>query len=105
ELLTEIHVPLPPPGSGTAYAKMPHPASGYVVVSAGALVTRDAQGRCAGISVAAGGLAGKPLRAAAAEAALTGTDLTGASIAAAAALPIEGADPEEDRFATAEYKL
>ena len=35
EILTEIRVPIPPAGSGTAYAKLPHPASGYVVVSAG----------------------------------------------------------------------
>ena len=31
EILTEIRVPMPPAGSGTAYAKLPHPASGYVV--------------------------------------------------------------------------
>src|SRR5512144_83754 len=30
EVLTEIRVPLPISGSGTAYAKLPHPASGYV---------------------------------------------------------------------------
>ena len=35
EVLTEIRVPLPTAGSGTAYVKLPHPASGYVVVSAG----------------------------------------------------------------------
>ncbi|HJX10402.1 MAG TPA: FAD binding domain-containing protein, partial [Candidatus Binatia bacterium] len=35
EILTEIRIPLPPSGSGTAYVKLPHPASGYAVVSAG----------------------------------------------------------------------
>ena len=39
EILTEIRVPIPGAGSGTAYAKLPHPASGYVVVSAAALIT------------------------------------------------------------------
>ena len=47
EILTEIHVPIPPAGTGSAYAKLPHPASGYVVVSAGALITRQASGTCA----------------------------------------------------------
>jgi carbon-monoxide dehydrogenase medium subunit len=39
ELLTEIRVPLPPPGSGGAYAKLPHPASRYAVVGVAALVS------------------------------------------------------------------
>jgi len=46
EILTEIRVPLPPSGCGTAYAKLPHPASGYAVVSAGALIMRQASGTC-----------------------------------------------------------
>src|ERR1044072_1657809 len=41
EILTEIRVPIPPAGTGTAYTNLPHPASGYVVVSAGALVSRQ----------------------------------------------------------------
>src|SRR5919108_612583 len=40
EVLTEIRISLPPSGAGTAYAKLAHPASGYVVVSAGALLVR-----------------------------------------------------------------
>ena len=52
EVLTEIRVPLPSSGTGTAYHKMAHPASGYVVVSAGALVVRDPSGRCASARVA-----------------------------------------------------
>ncbi len=35
ELLTEIVVPLPPPGSGSAYASVEHPASGYALVGSG----------------------------------------------------------------------
>src|SRR5262249_57587296 len=44
EVLTEIRVPLPTSGTGTAYVKLPHPASGYVVVSVGALITRQPSG-------------------------------------------------------------
>jgi aerobic carbon-monoxide dehydrogenase medium subunit len=104
EMLTEILVPLPPSGAGTAYAKLGHPASGYVVVSAGVLLERNSSGRCASIRVALGGLGSVPLRAAATEAALQGQSLTPEVIAAAAAKAAEGADPDGDSYATADYK-
>ena len=104
EVLTEIRVPLPPAGAGTAYAKLAHPASGYVVVSAGTLVVRDASGRCASARVAMGGLGSGPRRAAATEAALKGQPLTPEVIAAAAAKAAEGANPDDDLYASADYK-
>lgn len=104
EVLTGIRVPLPPSGAGTAYAKLPHPASGYVVVSAGALIIRQPSGQCASARVALGGMAGRPLRAGATETALQGKALTPQVIAAAAAKAAEGSDPIEDAYASAEYK-
>jgi carbon-monoxide dehydrogenase medium subunit len=104
EVLTEIRVPLPPSGSGTAYIKLPHPASGYVVVSAGVLVTRQASGSCASARVALGGLGSGPIRARGTETGLQGKLLTPEVIAAAAAKAAENADPTEDTYASAEYK-
>lgn len=104
EVLTEICVPVPSSGSGTAYAKLPHPASGYVVVSAGVLLVREPSGKCAAIRVAIGGLGSGPLRAAATEAALRGQPLTPEVIAAAAAKAAEGTDPDGDFYAGADYK-
>jgi carbon-monoxide dehydrogenase medium subunit len=104
EVLTEIRVPLPPAGAGTAYAKLGHPASGYVVVSAGALVVRERSGSCASARVAMGGLSSGPVRAAATEAMLRGQVLTPEVITAAAAKAAEGADPDGDTYASAEYK-
>jgi carbon-monoxide dehydrogenase medium subunit len=104
EVLTEIRVPLPPSGAGTAYHKMAHPASGYVVVSAGALVNRDSSGRCASARIAVGGLGSGPLRAKETEAALQGHSLTAEVIAAAAAKAAEGSDAVDDVYASAEYK-
>jgi len=104
EVLTEIRVPLPSSGSGTAYAKLPHPASGYVVVSAGALVVRDPSGRCVSASVAIGGMGSGPRRAAATKAALQGQPLTAEVIAAAASKAADGTDPEGDLYASADYK-
>lgn len=104
EVLTEVRVPLPPSGVGTAYAKLAHPASGYVVVSAGAWMERGPSGQCASARVAIGGLGGVPLRAAQTEAALQGQPLTAQVITAAAAKAAEGADPDGDSYASADYK-
>ena len=104
EVLTEIRVPLPSSGTGTAYHKMAHPASGYVVVSAGALVVRDPSGRCASARVAIGGLASGPLRATAAETALQGQPLTAEVISAAALKAADEGSPEDDSYASADYK-
>ena len=104
EILTEIHLPMPPSGTGTAYAKLPHPASGYVVVSAGALITKQASGTCAAARVAIGGLGSGPIRAIATEMEMQGKPLTPQTIAAAAAKAAEETDPMEDSYASADYK-
>jgi aerobic carbon-monoxide dehydrogenase medium subunit len=41
ELLVEVRVPEPPAGSGSAYAKVEHPASGFALAGAAALVRPD----------------------------------------------------------------
>ena len=104
EILTEIRIPLPPSGSGTAYVKFPHPASGYAVVSAGVLVTRQPSGSCASARVAIGGLGSGPVRALAAETELQGNPLTPQVIAVAAAKAADNTNPMDDAYATDEYK-
>jgi aerobic carbon-monoxide dehydrogenase medium subunit len=104
EILTEIRIPLPPARTGTAYAKLPHPASGYVVVSAGASITCQASGSCVSARIALGGMGSGPVRASATEKDLQGKALTPQIIAAAAAKATEESDPVEDTFASAEYK-
>lgn len=104
EILTEIRVPVPASGCGTAYAKLPHPASGYVVVSAGVMITRQSSGTCLTARVAMGGLGSGPVRAIAVEMELQGKPLTPQVIAAAAAKAAEETDPVEDSYAGADYK-
>ncbi len=104
EILTEIRIPLPPSGSGTAYVKLPHPASGYAVVGAAVLVTRQSSGACVSARVAIGGLGSGPIRARATEAELQGKTLTPQVIAAAAAKAAENTNPIDDAYADAEYK-
>ena len=104
EILTAIRIPLPPAPARTSYAKLPHPASGYVVVSAAAALTVDDAGACTGARVVLGGVAGTPHRATGAEAALTGQALTPEVMAAAAAQAAAGIDPHADSYADEDYK-
>ncbi len=104
EVLTEIVIPLPPSGTGTAYAKLENPASRYVVVSAGALITRRSSGQCESARIAIGGLGSGPARATATEKALQGLTLTPEVIAAAASKAAEGENPDGDIYASADYK-
>ena len=104
EILTEIRIPAPPAGAGTSYAKLPHPASGYVVVSAAAALRVDGNGVCSEARVVLGGVAGTPRRAAATEAALLGQELTREAAAAAAARAADDIDPHADSYADEEYK-
>ncbi|MDE0355921.1 MAG: xanthine dehydrogenase family protein subunit M [Deltaproteobacteria bacterium] len=104
EILTAIRIPLPSTPARTSYAKLPHPASGYVVVSAAAALTVDEAGACTGARVVLGGVAGTPHRATGAEAALTGQALTPEVMAAAAEQAADGIDPHADSYADEDYK-
>ena len=77
ELVTDIVIPMPAAGSGSAYAAVEHPASGFALAGAAALVTPD------GESVAVTGVGATPF-------VLEG-DLAAAEIFG-------------DRFASAEYR-
>jgi carbon-monoxide dehydrogenase medium subunit len=104
EVLTEIRLPLVASAIGSAYHKMAHPASGYVVVSAGAAIQRNSSGQCASARIAIGGLGSGSRRAAPVETTLQGQPLTPQTIAAAAAKAAEGYDAEDDTYASADYK-
>ncbi len=104
EILTSIRIPLPAAPARTSYAKLPHPASGYVVVSAAAALTVDGSGACTGARVVLGGVGGTPHRATGAEGALEGRALTPEVIAAAAEQAADGIDPHADSYADEEYK-
>ncbi len=83
ELITDVVVPLPAPGSGSAYVAVEHPASGFALAGAAALAGP------AGETVALTGVAASPFLAPA-----------GAGLADALA----DVDVLDDRFAPAEYR-
>jgi CO/xanthine dehydrogenase FAD-binding subunit len=53
ELIAEITIPVPLAGSGSAYVAVEHPASGFALAGAAALVTADGATRIALTGVAA----------------------------------------------------
>jgi carbon-monoxide dehydrogenase medium subunit len=82
ELVTEVVIPVPPAGSGSAYASVEHPASGFALAGAAALVRPDGSS-----SVAVTGIGATPF------------PLDGDPGAALAAADVFG-----DRFAPEEYR-
>ncbi len=105
ELLTSISVPTYGAGTGGAYLKHRHPASSYAVVGTAALVTLQ-NGTCGRVSLVVVGATPTPVRARAAEQALTGEAPDEAVIAAAAAKVAEAiTDPLSDLYASGEYRV
>lgn len=104
EILTSITAPVLSAGMGGAYLKHRHPASNYSVVGVAALVWLSG-GLCKSVSLVIGGATAIPVRAVAAEKALTGQAPDEATIAAAAEKVAEAIDnPLGDIYASGEYR-
>ncbi len=103
EIITEVRVPATGKGTGTAYLKHPHPASGYAVVGV-AVVLQVSGGKCQKAAIGVNGVAGKAYRASAVEKALVGKALDETTIAAAAAHAADGADVQADLYASSEFR-
>lgn len=102
ELITSVRVPATPAGTGTAYVKHAHPASGYAVASAAAVVALAA-GSCVAATLVVGGASGIPVTVSVDG--LVGGALTDDAVAAAtaevgAALP----DTLGDAYASPDYR-
>jgi aerobic carbon-monoxide dehydrogenase medium subunit len=107
ELVTAVRLPACGSGTGAAYAKKKHPASGYAVVGVGALVVVDGGGTCTAARVAIGGVTGTPVRATAAEQVLVGdvVSLDTATRAADTVAQSLGGGEIADTYASAEYRV
>ncbi len=104
EILVAVEVPRLPLATGSAYLKVDHPASGYALCGAAAVVALEADGRCSSASLAFNGIANRPVDAAAQVAALIGRVPDDAAIAAAlAGLGVD--EPLGDVQASAEYRV
>jgi carbon-monoxide dehydrogenase medium subunit len=104
ELLVEIAVPAPGPGSGGSYARhTPRRELDIAVVGVAAQLTL-ARGVCARARVALAAVAPTPVRATAAEQALEGQRVTPAQLDHAAALAVEAARPISDQRGSAAFR-
>jgi len=101
EILTSVLVP---GESNAVYLKHRHPASAFAVVGVAAMVdVKD--GKCADVRIAIGGATSVPVRAKAAEKALTGQEPNDANIARAAAAVVEAIkNPLSDSYASGEFR-
>ena len=104
ELITEVIIPPPPAGSGSAFVKfLPQTHDDYATVAVAARITLDGD-RLTDVRVALGAAATIPLRATAVEDALRGQAPTPTVLREAAALVADAVDPTSDFRGSAAYK-
>ena len=103
EIVTEVEVSTSP-ARGFAVEEFARRAGDFGLVVVVALVRVDRGGRVADARLALGGVADRPVRAAAAEEALRGQEPTAAVLAGAAEIARERLDPPSDAFASGPYR-
>jgi aerobic carbon-monoxide dehydrogenase medium subunit len=104
EILTEVRVPVLGPRTGTAYAKLHQPASGFAVVGAAARVTMGKGGKIETAALGITGLGAKAYRAVAVEKALRGKKPSPKLLADSVRQVAQGVDPLSDIHASTEYR-
>ncbi|HEY7833564.1 MAG TPA: xanthine dehydrogenase family protein subunit M [Ktedonobacterales bacterium] len=103
EVLVEIQIPQPAPGSGSAYVKLERKVGDYAIAAAAAAVTLTG-GACNAAGIGLTNVGPKAVRAVDAEQYLVGKPLDDATIREAARLAAAAADPISDLRGPAEYK-
>lgn len=105
EIVTSIEFPNSGSGSGSAYSKLPNPASRYAMVGAAVSLTVNA-GKCDACTVAVGGLTHMATKAPSVGAALVGKEISDETLAEAAQAVQNdlGDDILGDMHASEEYR-
>ncbi len=104
EIISEITIPAPAAGSGSAYAKFANKASHFAIVGVAASVTLGSDGSCRDVSIGITGAGASASRASEAEAALEGGKADDDAIRGAAEKAGAGIDFNEDVHASAAYR-
>ena len=104
EVLSEITIPAPANGSGSAYAKFANKASHFAIVGVAASVTLGSDGSCQDVSIGITGAGASASKATEAEAALRGGKADDDAIRSAAEKAGAGIDFNEDIHASGEYR-
>jgi aerobic carbon-monoxide dehydrogenase medium subunit len=104
EILVEVRVPVPPARSGGAYLKLERKVGDFATAAVAAQVTLGANGTCEYVGIGLTNVGLTPIKATRAEAVLKGKAPDDATIARAAELAAEVAEPSEDLRGSVEYK-
>jgi carbon-monoxide dehydrogenase medium subunit len=104
EILTEIQIPVPPAGTGSAYHKLERKVGDYATAGVAVQLTLDGKGLCKAAGIGLTNVNPVPLRASRSEKALTGKPVTEATIAEAARFASEDCSPSADLRGSEEYK-
>lgn len=104
EIVTAIHIPSPPAGSGNAYHKLERKVGDYATAGAAVSLTIGEGGVVTHAGIGLTNVNATPLRAARSEEALVGQKLTDETIAQAAQFASEDCNPSADLRGDEEYK-
>lgn len=103
EIVTAARFPVLADGAGWAFEELTRRHGDYAVAGIAAVVTLDGAGRCETVRLAACGIAEKPVRLSAVEAALIGSDLGDAALKQAAGA-VDASVTNEDDGADGRYR-
>jgi carbon-monoxide dehydrogenase medium subunit len=104
EIVTEIAIPAPPARSGGAYLKLERKVGDFATAAVAVQLTIDATNACVRAGIGLTNVGATPIAATQAEAFLLNKPIDDGTIAEAAQLAADAADPFEDRRGTVEYK-
>lgn len=104
EILTEIQIPIPPSGTGSAYNKLERKVGDYATAGVAVQLTLDGKGICTAAGIGLTNVNPVPLRASRSEKALIGKPLSEDIIAEAARYASEDCSPSPDLRGSEEYK-
>jgi carbon-monoxide dehydrogenase medium subunit len=104
EILIDIRFPRPAPKTGSAYIKVPHPASRFAVIGVAVSVTQDESGRAKDLRIGVTGTSTIAHRALAMERALEGAVLTRQLVETASEWVAENIDFNDDMLLSAENR-
>jgi len=104
EILTEIRIPMPPPKSGGAYFKVERKVGDFATAAVAVQLTLDGGGAVQKAGIGLTNVGPTPIKARKAEDFLRGKKLDAATLAQAAQLACDQAEPSSDLRGPAEYK-
>ena len=104
EILTEIQIPVPAKGTGSAYHKLERKVGDYATAGAAVQLTINDKGICTDIGIGLTNVSATPMRASRSEQLILNNQVTEENISAAAQLAAEDCSPSADLRGSEEYK-